>query len=159
MKKKLLIASAITLSTLGIAGSAMAARDTGDTMREDLASKLAERFNLNKDEVSNFMQEQHEARHAEMESKVSESLKAAGFSDEQINALQTKKQEQRTELQAWHEANPDATAEERQAHRKSEKTEFEAWATEQGIDLEKVRSTLKDSDIGRGMHRGPRGNF
>jgi hypothetical protein len=159
MKKKLLMASALAVSSLGVAGSAMAATETGDTFRDEMASKFAERFNLNKEDVANFMEEQHEARHAEMEAKVTEALKTAGFSDEQITSLQEKKAEQRSEHKAWREANPDATQEEREAHRTAEREEFETWATEQGIDLEKVRTTLQESGIGRGMHRGPKGNF
>lgn len=159
MKKKLLLASAIAASSMGLAGSALAATETGSTVRDEFATKLAARFNLNKDEVSAFMTEQHETRHAEMEAKVTESLKVAGFTDEQITALQNKKSEQREEHRTWHEANPDASQEEREAHRVAEKTEFEAWATEQGIDLTKVRDTLKESGIGRGMHRGPRGEM
>ena len=156
MKKKLLIATAVALPTIGLAGSAMAMNDNGNGMKDQVAEKLATRFNLNKDEVTSFMKEQREAHHTEMEAKVTESLKAAGFTDEQISALQTKKQEQRAEHETWRDANPDATQEERKAHHESEKTEFEAWAKDQGIDLTKVRDTLKESGIGRGMHRGPR---
>jgi hypothetical protein len=159
MKKKLLVASALAVSTLGVAGSAMAATNTGDTSRDEISTKLAERFNLNKDDVSAFMKEQRDARHTEMQAKVSESLKTAGFTDEQISALQTKKEEQRTEHQAWHEANPNATNEERRANREAEKAEFEAWAKDQGIDLDVVRSTLQESGMGRGMHKGPRGDM
>lgn len=157
MKKKLLLASALAVSSFGVAGTALATSDTGSNMRDGFATKFAERFNLNKDEVSSFMKENRDARQAEMETKVTETLKTAGFSDEQITALQNKKAEQRTEHQKWHEANPDATQEERQAHREAEKTEFEAWAKEQGIDLTKVRDSLKESGIGKGMHRGPHG--
>lgn len=156
MKKKLLIATAVALPTIGLAGSAMAMNGNEHGMKDQVAEKLATRFNLNKDEVSAFMTEQQEARHAEMEKKVTESLKSAGFSDEQITALQNKKQEQRAEHEEWRNANPDATQDERQAHRQAEKAEFETWAKGQGIDLTKVRDTLKESGFGRGMHRGPR---
>ena len=87
MKKKLLLASALAVSSFGVAGTALATSDTGSTMRDGFATKFAERFNLNKDEVSSFMKENRDARQAEMETKVTETLKTAGFSDEQITAL------------------------------------------------------------------------
>ena len=152
MKRKLLLASAMAVSSVGIAGTAFAATETGTTVRDEFATKLADKFNLNKNEVSTFLKEEHDARHAEMQAKVTSALKNAGFSDEQITALQNKKQEQRDVMETWRTANPDATKEERQTQRETEKTEFEAWAKEQNIDLEKVRTTLKDSGIGG--HRG-----
>ncbi len=127
MKKKLLVATALALPTLGLAGSAMAMSNNGQGMQENIAENLATRFSLNKDEVSAFMSEKREARHAEMQSKVAEALRSAGFSDEQVTVLQTKKQEQRDEMKTWRTANPDASSEERKTHREAEKTEFEAW--------------------------------
>jgi hypothetical protein len=156
MKSKLLIASALVVSGLGVAGTAAAAPESGNMMRETFSSKFAERFNLNKDEVQGYMREQHEARHAEVTAKATEALKGAGFSDEQITALQSKKEEQRIAHQKWHDENPDATKEQRKAHRDSARAELKTWASEQGIDLEKVRDTLKGSGVERGMHRGPR---
>ena len=157
MKKKLLIASALAVSSLGVAGTALATSETSTTRRDEFATKLADKFKLNKYDVTSFMSEQHEVHEAEMHAKASEALKAAGFTEEQITTLQNKKSEQRNEHKAWRDANPDATKEQRQAHRDTERSEFEAWASEQGIDLTKVRDTLKESGVGRGMHRGPRG--
>lgn len=152
MKKQLLVASALTIPTLGFAGSAFAANNNNDSFGTQFAEKLATKFNLNKDEVTTFIKQDREAMKAEMEAKVGEALKSAGFSDDQISALKTKKQEQRDAMEAWRTANPDATREEMKAHHSAEKTEFETWAKEQGIDLDKVRSTLKDSNLGRSMH-------
>lgn len=157
MKKKLLIASALALPSIGLAGTALAVSNDGAGLNDQMAEKLATRFNLNKDEVSAFMLEQREEKRAETEAKVTEALKAAGFTDAQIAELQAKKGEQREAMKTWRDANPEATREEMKAHHEAEKAEFEAWATEQGIDLSKARETLKDSGIGRGMHRGPRG--
>lgn len=153
MKKSLVLAGTIAVTTMGMAGTAFAMNGNADGQYTgDLSTKLAERFNLNKDEVSSFMQERHEARHAEMEAKVSEALKAAGFSDEQVTALQNKKQEQRDTMEAWREANPNATHQEMHTQRDEQKAAFEAWAVEQGIDLTKVRDAVKDAMPMRGGH-------
>jgi beta-N-acetylglucosaminidase len=153
VKKKLIIASAIAVSGMGMAGSALAATSTDTSGRDDFASKFATRFNLNKDDVTKFMDENRAARDAERETKVAEALKAAGFTDSQITALKAKKAEQRTAHDAWETANPNATQAERKAQREADKVAFEVWAKDQGIDLTKVRTMLKDSGIGRG-HRG-----
>jgi hypothetical protein len=161
---KLFLAAGAAAPLLMVSGAVFAqSSTTGASMRDTFASELAERFNLNKDEVTTFMNEKRAAREAERDTKTAEALKSAGFSDVQISALKSKREEQRLAHEAWHTANPDATSDERKAHRESEKTAFESWASSQGIDLEKVKTALqslggKNSMMG-GRGRGMKGSF
>jgi regulator of protease activity HflC (stomatin/prohibitin superfamily) len=158
MKKQLLVASIITAPTIALAGTALAGQNghSFGSQSDQYAEKLATRFNLNKEDVSTFMTEQRQERRAQIESKAAEALKAAGFSESQIAELQAKKTEQQDAMKAWREANPNATREEMKAQRDKQKTEFETWAKDKGIDLSKVRDKLKGTmPKGRG-HDGPK---
>ena len=152
MKKltKIMIASAAALPIVGIASMSFASAATGTTTnwRDTFAQNLATKFNLNKDDVTKFMDEQKAARETEMKTKVSAALKAAGFTDAQISALQTKQDEQHTARKAWRDANPDATRAESKAHMFTERAAFETWAKDQGIDLTKVKDTLRAAGLG-----------
>lgn len=155
---KLFIAGATTLPILGLAGTAFASQGTnGNGFGDNFASKFAERFNVDKGEVSSFMNQQHEEREAQREAKVSEALKTAGFSDEQTTALRDKKEAQHEAMETWRDANPNATREEMKARRDADKTEFETWATGQGIDIAKVREALQSAMPMGGHGKGGRG--
>lgn len=156
VKKQLAVLAAVSVPIIGLAGTALA-HDNGGVITDNFAEKFASKFNLNKEEVNTFLNEEHKTRHAERDAKIAEALKSAGLSDEQAAALKDKKTELREAHQTWHEQNPDATIEERQAQRDSERATLETWAKEQGIDLEKVRSTLVELGIGKGHGMGGRG--
>lgn len=160
---KLFIATAATLPFIGLAGTAVHAA-TGATATDSgpmgsLIDKLATKFNLKSSDVKAVFEEEREAHKAEIQTKVSDALKTAGFTDAQITALQNKQKEQRESGKAWRDANPNATREEMKSHRDSEKTALEAWAKEQGIDVTKLREALKTVGVGlmgvRGGHGGP----
>jgi hypothetical protein len=153
---KLFIATGLALPFVGLAGvMAHASVDTTSTGQDSFITKLATKFNLNKTDVQTFFSDEKSARQSEMQTKVSDALKAAGFTDAQVSALQTKQTEQRTTNEAWRTANPNATAAERTAHRDSEKVAMDTWAKDQGIDLTKVQATLKVAGVG---HMGGRGH-
>ena len=153
MKKliKIMIASAAALPIVGIASMSFASAATGTTTtnwRDTFVQNLATKFNLNKDDVTKFMDEQKAARETEIKTKVSDALKAAGFTDAQVSALQTKQDEQHTAGKAWRDANPNATRAESKAHMFTERAAFETWAKDQGIDLTKVKDTIKAAGLG-----------
>ncbi len=161
MKKftKALIATTAAVPLIGLAtvGFASAASSTtGTNWRDSFAQAFATKFNLNVDDVKSFMTEQRTARQAEEKQQASDALKVAGFTDEQITALQNKQDELQTAGQTWRDANPNATRAEMKAHMDEERTALETWATEQGIDLTKVRDTLRDAGV-RGMRLGMMG--
>jgi len=154
---KLFIASAVALPAVGLTGMSIASA-TSNTMSQDkrdsFATNLATKFNLNKNDVTKFMDEQKASRESQMKTKVTDALKTAGYTDTQIKALQGKRNEQRTAMQTWRDANPNATREDMKAHHDAERTEMEAWAKEQGIDLTKIQETLKTAGLGRGHAHG-----
>ena len=152
-----MIATGITIPMVGLAGMSLvsaASTTTGTSWRDTFAQSLATKFNLNKDDVSKFLDEQKTARETEMKTKVADALKTAGFTDAQITALQAKQDERRTAHEAWETAHPNATQAEEKAQRDSEKTTFKAWAKDQGIDLTKVHDTLQSAGLGRGHSHG-----
>ena len=75
MNKKVLMASAFALPLVTLAGFGVASAATGTngaSFKDDMASKFATRFNLNKTDVATFMDEQHTARRADMQARMTE---------------------------------------------------------------------------------------
>lgn len=152
MKKftKLMIATGVTIPMVGLAGMSLvsaASSTTGTSWRDTFAQSLATKFNLNKDDVSKFLDEQKTVHETEMKTKVSDSLKAAGFTETQITALQTKQDANHTAMETWRTANPNASREEVKTQRDTQKTAMEAWAKEQGIDPTKLQDTLRSARV------------
>jgi hypothetical protein len=143
---KAIIAAGAVLPFIGMANVlAHAAPSTTDTSRDSLITKLSNRFSLNKSDVQSVFDEEHAARESQMKAKMSDALKAAGLTDSQISALQTKQIEQRAAHDAWEE----------KAQRDAGRADFEVWAKDQDIDLTKVQSALRGLGRGHGMmHRG-----
>ena len=156
MKKyyKALIVAGAALPMIGLASvAAHAAVDTSTS--DSFATKLATKFNLNKTDVAKFLNDERTSRQADKQSSINAALKAAGLSDTQITALQAKRDAQRTAHDAWETANPNATRAEEKAWRDADKGAMDAWAKDQGIDLVKVRTALRNADVG---HMGGRGH-
>lgn len=153
---KLLLAGAAFAPIVGLSGVslAQAATNTDTNWRDSFAQSFATKFNVNKDDVTKFMDERRTIKQAEMKQKMSDALKAGGFSDSQITALADKKQSDREAMKAWRDANPNATRAEMKAQHDKLEADFSQWAKDQGIDLTKVQAALKSADIGRGGKRG-----
>jgi hypothetical protein len=155
---KALIAAGAALPLIGLAGvAAHAATDTSTS--DSFAAKLATRFNLNKADVTKFLSDEHASRQADRQANMATTLKVAGLSDAQITALQAKRDEQRGAHDAWETANPNATEAEEKAQRNTDKVAFESWAKDQGIDLTKVQTALKESGMGHMGERGRHGRM
>lgn len=157
---KVFIASAVAIPFVGLAGTAVhAATDTtassANNPMSSLIEKIASKFNLKTSDVQAVFDEERTAREAEMQTKISDALKTAGFTDTQISALQTKQKEQREAGKTWRDAHPNATQDEIKTQRDSEKSAMDAWAKEQGIDMTKVQDALKTAGVGP---RGGRGH-
>lgn len=146
------------MSTIGLAGLAatgMASAATNQSGQDTLVDKIAQKFNLNKDDVQQVFNEQHQAREAEHQAKISERLQKLvddqTITPDQKTAIEAKLKE----LHDQHEANKDSlkdlTPEERKAKREQARQDLENWANEQGLDLTKLRG------IFQGPHMGPGG--
>ena len=90
--KKILTYTVITVAVLGFCGiAAISVQAEGiNGNYPPITQKLAERFNLNIDEVKEFFDENRGER-------MQERLAEAGLTEEQIGALQAKKEELREE--------------------------------------------------------------
>ena len=177
MKKSLLIPILTVLVVGGVgltAASAVQADDTSSTHTE-FVSRLAERFGLNATEVQTFMQEEwgtrHEIRKGEMQTRLEERLSQAvaegSITEEQKQLLLTKHAELQQDREATRPepgAMQNMTQEEREAEREKRRSEHEshratlqAWASENGIDLQLLLPEKSRNEQGFGGRRGGHG--
>jgi hypothetical protein len=141
--KKILTYAAITVAVLGLCGIA-AINIQAESINGNyppIIQKLAERFNLDINEVKEFFDENRGER-------MQERLTEAGLTTEQIEALRTKKEE------LWEEYGPlrDLSPEERRLKMQEMREEMEAWAEENGIDLSVLGGF--GGKFGKGFGRG-----
>jgi len=139
MKKTLAIAGAITavgVSTLAGVGAVSAHAAQNDSGDSGLAAKIAQKFNLNKDEVKKVIQEDHAAHRAEMEAKMQERLdqavKDGKLTQDQADTLKAKQKE----LQSTMESLKGKTPEEHRDAMKAKMEEFQKWADQNNIPQE-----------------------
>lgn len=180
----------LALATVGVVATSLAFAQThanaffGGLRSADgsFAQRFAQRFNIDESEVKTFMDELHAEKKAEHEAdkdaKLDQLVTDGILTEEQKEAYKTKMEEFRSFMEENRPAPEDfasLTEEERQAQMEEHKTkmdehraEMEAWATEQGIDLEAVRKDLMpEGHKGRhgmrpgmrGEDRGPRPDF
>lgn len=127
MNKKLLISSLGLAMLLGAGALTASAVSADDATFPPLVERLAERFNLNQDEVQSFFEEQKEEHHRLMmqnkEEKLNQAVSDGVLTEEQKQAL----------LDRW---------EEMKAHREEHHQEMQQWFEEQGIDPEKLHTYL-----------------
>jgi Spy/CpxP family protein refolding chaperone len=123
---KVLTYTAMAVAILGLCGiatiSIQAEEIDGDY--PPIVQNLAERFNLNVDEVKGFFDQNRGER---MLNRLAET----GVTQEQIETLQVKKRELREECLLL----KDLPQEERRAKMQESKEEMKDWAEENGIDL------------------------
>lgn len=124
MNKKILISSLalIGLVTAGIVG-VKTVRADDNSFYPPFIAKLAERFNLNQDELKNFFDEQHQERlqqmHKQHEQRLNQAVTDGVITEEQKQAILAKHEEMQNQQQQHHQ-------------------EMQAWFETQGIDPEKL---------------------
>lgn len=137
------------VAAIAFAGSAVVLADS-ENGQNGLAQRIAQRFNLNQEEVEAVMQENREARHEEHLNQ----LVADGKITEEQKALL---QEKHKEMQANRVQDRNLSQEEREAKREQNRAEMKAWAEENGIDLSVLGGPReggpKGPGKGMGMHR------
>jgi hypothetical protein len=138
MRKALLAAGAITtLSLAGVVGvnSAAAHNGSNEVGISNLVSKIAEKFNLDEDEVQVVFDEEREARQAEHQQKLEERLSQAvedgNITEDQKSAIL----EKLAELHSEHESLKDLGPEERRDAMKDKRDELKQWANDNDIPL------------------------
>jgi hypothetical protein len=150
----------VTMSLIAVAATAGLATMTATKVlafgrgegNMQMHESIAERFNLNQDEVNQFFEEQHQAhqeeRQSQMEALLNNAVSEGKITQAQKEAIQAKREENR----ANKENGQDLTREERQAQIQTHREEMHAWAEEQGIDMETLN--LGRGGTGEGRRHG-----
>ena len=147
------ISAAIVAGSLLAVTAANAQRGgVSEEERQERITELSERFNLDESEVQAYFEEKREERKAEREERRAEFVaglvESGTLTQEQADELTVLKDSLREDVQALKEADGDK--EEIKALMEEMKAEVEAWANEQGIDLDDIRP---DKGEKRGQRR------
>ena len=159
--KRLVTITALSLVLVALGSFAflqnVSADDTSDL--PPFAQRLAERFGLNQDEVTTFMEEMHEERQANrqqaMEDRLNQAVEDGKLTFEQKTELLQK-------MEDWHanrEDFRDLTREERQAQHEAHRAEMQEWAEANGIDLSDILQfggKMYGKGFGNGFKKGYR---
>ncbi len=116
-----------------------ASAQTAGGVHTNLVQRIAEKFNLNEAEVQDVFDDLRDEHRAEMQQTFTDRLTTAvengKLTETQKAVILTKHQEMMTEHEADRDALKDLAPQERREHHETERAELEAWASEQGIDL------------------------
>lgn len=140
MKKKIIIPSLVlgAIACTGLYGVSSVSASADGTGRNTIVQKIAEKFNLNTDEVQTVFKENRESHQVQMQEKQEERLAQAvsegKLSGDQNQLILDKMAELKTKREANQEDSQNLTQEERQAKRKAHQEEMTSWLTENGID-------------------------
>jgi hypothetical protein len=148
MKSKVII-STLALGAIITAGVVGIRTASADDFSNPVVERLAERFDLNEDEVQAVFDAVRDEKHAEMqvlfEERLDELVSDGTLTEEQKQAFLDKRDEMRSGKGEYR----DLSHEERMAVKEANRVEMQVWAEENGIDL----SVLKQ-ELGKGMGRG-----
>lgn len=138
MNKKIAV-SAVTIALLGttmVGGSTIFAQTS--TVSTPLVQKIAEKFNLNKDDVQAVFdqnrEEHQQAMQQRSEDRLNQLVRDGKITEEQKKLMITKRQELQTERQMDRENFKNLTPEQRRTENQNRRTEIEAWAKKNNID-------------------------
>ena len=149
--KKILIPTLVAVLITGAAtyGINKVNAETNESDLPPMIQRLVEKFNLNKDDVTKFVNEERTTRQAEMqkkfEDKLTELVKNGKLTESQKTALIAK----HNEMKANRQNIRNTTKEERHEKMEAERTAYEAWAKSQGIDLSLIRPEGKGFGVER----------
>lgn len=156
IKRTLAVAGvSATIGIAGISGLGVASAATDQSASggaSSLITKLAEKFNLKKEDVQAVFDEDRAAREAERQQKLEERLGQAVTGGKITEAQKAKIIAKLAELKAQHQANRDAmedkTAAERRTSMQQEREGLRQWAKDNGIALKYLRVSMG--------HHGPK---
>jgi hypothetical protein len=167
-KKQLISAAAVTVLAggIGLSSISMVSAQTGTNQdrEETLASRIATKFNINKDEVKAEIKAQHDENRAEHEAEMKQNretqlqklVDSGKITADQKTAIIAKMDEMHTKMEELR--NNGKTKEENKDAHKAIKDEFKAWAESQGINLDDIRPTERKEKGGNGGQRIDRGH-
>jgi hypothetical protein len=140
---------------LGAAGY-VGATDATDTSLPPMVEGLAEKFNLDKEEVTAYLETEREERQATREADFTKALDEAVASGKLTEAQKTALVAKHEELQAKREALRGSTGTDKREAMQALRAEMDAFLEEQGIDediLPEFGPGGKGMGRGQGMHR------
>lgn len=147
--KKVLLttAGAILIGVTLLSVTAVNAQNNGVS---DIVEKIAQRFNLNQNDVQKVFDELHQEKHAEMQAKIDERLSQAvedkKITDAQKQAILEKFGQLKNKPDF--EKLKNMSDEQRRQEMENKKTELENWAKENGLTLETLHELIG------GPHKG-----
>lgn len=125
--------------------------------QSDLIDALSSKFHINKDEVKQVFEEQHEKREAAHEKRQSERLQKlvenGTITANQKSAIESKLAEMKADREANKDEMKDLTPEQRKAKHDEKKAEIESWAKDNNIDLSKIKGVFVGGPEGHRGHR------
>ncbi len=159
LNKLLLIGGSTAVVALAsVVGVGAVSAESGTSMGTDsIASKIAQKFNLNKDDVQKVFDEEHAARdaqrQADMKTKLDQAVKDGKITADQETKLLAKLAELDKAREANRTAMQSKTDTERKAAMDKDKADFDAWLKANNIPTDLVPQPGKGHG-GRGMHDG-----
>ena len=161
-KSKKVIIPALVLGAIavsGVIGLSTASADEKEDGRTSIIQRIAQKFNLNEDEVKTVFEEHKTERQAEMKQKHEEHLNQlvseGKLTEDQKNALIAKREEMREKYGKNKEDWKNMSKEEKIEKKKAWQEEMHNWAEENGIDLKELRPEGKGFGAQRKGH-GPK---
>lgn len=151
--KKIVIGVTSLAIALAVGVGVAAAEDS--STGASLAEKIASKFNLNKDDVQQVIDEDREARHVERQKKSEERLQdavdAGRLTSEQKDMIVSKMKEIESNREPKREEMNNKTEEERRAAMKIEREALQKWAEENNIPTQYIMFGGRGHGPG-GMH-------
>lgn len=118
-----------------------------------LVQRFIERFNLDENEVSEFISDVHQERHQEREAlfleKLDQAVEEGSITEEQKTLLLEKHKEMSQNWEEFMNLSP----EEKRLRMQTRKEEVQRWAEENDIDLSQIHPE-KEEGLGKGFHKG-----
>lgn len=143
-KKTMATVAAVSVLGAGILTASTAFAQQSDSSTQNpmssLVEKIATKFNLNKDEVQAVFDEAHEERHAQMKADFEEQLSTyvseGKITEEQKQLILKKREEMDAERKGNKDQFQNLSEDERRSQMEQKRADLEAWANENGIDLQ-----------------------
>ncbi|MFZ2154245.1 MAG: hypothetical protein WAV16_03375 [Candidatus Moraniibacteriota bacterium] len=128
-----------------------------DNPQNSIIEKIAQKFNLNKDEVQKVFDEERGEREKKMEenfnARLDEAISKGNLTEAKKALILEKRAQLQSEFQSNREANKNLSHEDREAKFKANREALEKWATDNGID---IKYLMGMGGPGRGGHGGPK---
>ncbi len=160
-KKAILTAAAVSVLGAGILSASTAFAQTTTSTQDPMNSivqKIADKFNLNKDDVQAVFDEAHEEQHAKMEanfeSQLSQYVSEGKITEAQKKLIIEKRTEMESQMKADRDSFKNLSQDERKSQMETKRAELESWAKENNIDLQYLMPKFGKGGPGMGGHRG-----